>query len=69
MTSQNGDSAGRFDGRVVVIMGAGQTPGPTIGNGRATAELFARRGAHVIAVDRDLAVATCRPHDPELGLR
>jgi len=51
------DQAGRFDGRVVVIMGAGQTPGVTIGNGRATAELFARRGAHVIAVDRDLAAA------------
>ncbi len=43
----------RFEGRVVVIIGAGQTPGATIGNGRATAELFGREGARVIAVDRD----------------
>lgn len=47
----------RFDGRVVVVVGAGQTPGQTTGNGRATAMLFARRGAHVIAVDRDRAAA------------
>ena len=32
-------------------MGAGQTPGDTIGNGRATAILFAREGARVVAVD------------------
>lgn len=47
----------RFDGRVVVVIGAGQTPGPATGNGRATAMLFARRGARVIAVDRDLGAA------------
>jgi NAD(P)-dependent dehydrogenase (short-subunit alcohol dehydrogenase family) len=35
-------------------MGAGQTPGDTIGNGRATAVLFAREGARVVAVDRRL---------------
>jgi NAD(P)-dependent dehydrogenase (short-subunit alcohol dehydrogenase family) len=44
--------ARRFTGRVVVVVGAGQTPGPTIGNGRATAQLFASEGATVIAVDR-----------------
>lgn len=38
-------------------MGAGQTPGATIGNGRATAILFAREGARVLAVDRDLDAA------------
>ena len=43
---------GRLDGKVAVVVGAGQTPGDTIGNGRATAILFAREGAHVIAVDR-----------------
>ena len=44
-------------GRVAIVAGAGQTPGPVIGNGRATALLFARAGAHVIALDRDRASA------------
>jgi NAD(P)-dependent dehydrogenase (short-subunit alcohol dehydrogenase family) len=44
--------SGRLEGKVAVVIGAGQTPGDTIGNGRATALLFAREGAHVIAVDR-----------------
>lgn len=44
----------RLAGKVAIVMGAGQTPGDTIGNGRATAILFAREGAHVIAVDRRL---------------
>ena len=47
----------RLKDRVAVIMGGGQTPGPTIGNGRATAMLFAREGAKVLVVDRDLASA------------
>ena len=42
-----------LDGRVAIVVGAGQTPGPVIGNGRATCVLFARAGAHVIALDRD----------------
>jgi NAD(P)-dependent dehydrogenase (short-subunit alcohol dehydrogenase family) len=45
---------GRLAGKLAIVMGAGQTPGDTIGNGRATAILFAREGAHVIAVDRRL---------------
>ena len=44
-------------GRVAIVVGAGQTAGPTIGNGRATALLLARAGATVIAADRDLASA------------
>jgi len=44
-------------GRVAIVVGAGQTPGPVIGNGRATALLFARAGARVIALDRDRASA------------
>ncbi len=43
---------GRLDGKRAVIVGAGQTPGETIGNGRATALLFAREGAQVVVVDR-----------------
>ena len=46
-----------LDGRVTIVAGAGQTPGPVIGNGRATCVLFARAGAHVIALDRDRASA------------
>jgi NAD(P)-dependent dehydrogenase (short-subunit alcohol dehydrogenase family) len=47
----------RLKDKVAVIVGAGQTPGATIGNGRATALLFAREGARVVAVDRDVASA------------
>jgi NAD(P)-dependent dehydrogenase (short-subunit alcohol dehydrogenase family) len=44
----------RLAGKVAVVVGAGQTPGDTIGNGRATAILFARQGARVVCVDRNL---------------
>lgn len=44
----------RLDGKVAIVAGAGQTPGETIGNGRATALLFAREGARVLLVDRQL---------------
>jgi NAD(P)-dependent dehydrogenase (short-subunit alcohol dehydrogenase family) len=46
--------SGRLAGKLAIVMGAGQTPGDTIGNGRATALLFAREGARVVAVDRRL---------------
>ncbi len=44
----------RLDGKVAAVIGAGQTPGETIGNGRATAVLLAREGARVMLVDRRL---------------
>ena len=47
----------RLQGKIAIVVGAGQTPGATIGNGRATAMLFAREGARVLAVDRDHASA------------
>jgi NAD(P)-dependent dehydrogenase (short-subunit alcohol dehydrogenase family) len=47
----------RVAGKVAVVVGAGQTPGDTIGNGRAIALLLAAHGARVVAVDRDLASA------------
>jgi NAD(P)-dependent dehydrogenase (short-subunit alcohol dehydrogenase family) len=49
--------ANRLQDKVAVVVGAGQTPGDTIGNGRATAILFAREGARVMCVDRNLASA------------
>jgi len=45
----------RLQDRVAVIVGAGQTPGATIGNGRATALTFAREGALLVLADRDAA--------------
>ena len=47
------ESAMRLRDKVAVVVGAGQSTGDTIGNGRATALLFAREGAQVLAVDRD----------------
>ena len=44
----------RLEGKVAIVTGAGQTPGDTIGNGRATSVLFARAGAKVMLVDRRL---------------
>lgn len=43
--------------KIAFVMGAGQTPGTTIGNGRATAIQMAREGATVWCVDRDLESA------------
>jgi len=47
----------RLKDKVAIVVGAGQTPGDTIGNGRATAILFAREGARVFLVDRDASSA------------
>ncbi len=47
----------RLAGKTAVVVGAGQTPGETIGNGRAMALLFAREGADVLCIDRDGARA------------
>ena len=44
----------RLEGKVAIVVGAGQTPGETIGNGRATSILMAREGARVMLVDRRL---------------
>lgn len=49
--------SGRLAGKVAIVVGAGQTPGDTMGNGRAAAILFAREGAQVVAVDRDVSSA------------
>lgn len=43
--------AGRLDGKIAIITGAGQQPGATPGNGRATAMRFAEEGAICVLVD------------------
>ena len=43
--------AGRLAGKVAIVTGAGSS-GPGIGNGKATAILFAREGAKVLCVDQ-----------------
>lgn len=49
--------ADRLADKVAVVIGAGQSPGAGMGNGRATAIRFAQEGAAVLAVDRDVASA------------
>jgi NAD(P)-dependent dehydrogenase (short-subunit alcohol dehydrogenase family) len=46
-------NAMRLKGKSAIVVGAGQTPGDTIGNGRATAILFAREGADLLLVDKN----------------
>ena len=42
----------RVAGKVAIVTGAGQSDGPGVGTGRATAILLARHGAFVVLVDR-----------------
>jgi hypothetical protein len=48
------DLGNRLKGKVAVVVGAGQTPGGTIGNGTAIAILFPSEVAKVMLVDRRL---------------
>ena len=47
----------RLKDRIAIVVGAGQSPGEGVGNGRATALTFAREGAKVLCVDRNLKSA------------
>jgi NAD(P)-dependent dehydrogenase (short-subunit alcohol dehydrogenase family) len=44
----------RLKDRIAIVVGAGQSPGEGMGNGRATALTFAREGARVLCVDHHL---------------
>jgi NAD(P)-dependent dehydrogenase (short-subunit alcohol dehydrogenase family) len=43
--------AGRVEGKVAIVTGAGSTPGEGIGTGKAAAVCLAREGANVLLVD------------------
>ena len=43
--------AGRVEGKVAIVTGAGSTPGPGVGTGKASAIVLAREGAKVVCVD------------------
>lgn len=43
---------GRVAGKVAIVTGAGSTPGPGVGTGKACAILLAREGAKVLLVDQ-----------------
>ena len=45
----------RLKNKVAIVTGAGQRDGDGVGNGRATAILFAREGARVLLVNRSMA--------------
>ena len=47
----------RLKDRVAIVVGAGQSPGEGMGNGRATALMFAREGARCWCVDHNLQSA------------
>lgn len=47
----------RLSEKAAIVVGGGQTPGDTMGNGRATAIAFAREGARLLVADRDVASA------------
>ena len=47
----------RLKDKIAIIVGAGQSPGEGLGNGRATVLRFAQEGARVLAVDNNFSSA------------
>jgi NAD(P)-dependent dehydrogenase (short-subunit alcohol dehydrogenase family) len=47
----------RLKDKIAIVVGAGQSPGEGLGNGRATVLRFAQEGAKVLAVDNNLPSA------------
>jgi NAD(P)-dependent dehydrogenase (short-subunit alcohol dehydrogenase family) len=44
----------RLKDKIAIVVGAGQSPGEGLGNGRATVLRFVQEGARVLAVDKQL---------------
>jgi NAD(P)-dependent dehydrogenase (short-subunit alcohol dehydrogenase family) len=63
------DRLGRVEGKAAIVTGAGSTPGPGVGTGRATAIVLAREGARVLLADvlADRAEETLRLIQTEGG--
>lgn len=51
------ERSGRVEGKVAIVTGAGSTPGPGVGTGKASAIVLAREGARVVLVDIEPARA------------
>ena len=47
----------QLNNKTALVIGGGQTPGATIGNGRAVSLAFANAGASVVVADRNLQSA------------
>jgi NAD(P)-dependent dehydrogenase (short-subunit alcohol dehydrogenase family) len=64
------ERAGRVEGKVAIVTGAGSTPGPGVGTGKASAVVLAREGAKVLLVDlhADRAEETRRLIEDEGGV-
>jgi NAD(P)-dependent dehydrogenase (short-subunit alcohol dehydrogenase family) len=45
------ERTGRVEGKVAIVTGAGSTPGPGVGTGKAIAVVLAREGASLLLVD------------------
>jgi NAD(P)-dependent dehydrogenase (short-subunit alcohol dehydrogenase family) len=64
------ERAGRVEGKAAIVTGAGSTPGPGVGTGKASAIVLAREGAKVMLVDihRERAEDTRRIIQTEGGI-
>src|ERR1700737_805518 len=52
-----GETAMRLKDKIAIVVGAGQSPGEGMGNGRATVLRFVEEGAKVLAVDNNVSSA------------
>jgi NAD(P)-dependent dehydrogenase (short-subunit alcohol dehydrogenase family) len=52
-----GETGMRLKDKIAIVVGAGQSPGEGMGNGRATVLRFAEEGAKVLAVDNNIRSA------------